>query len=105
MNIEHINSSNFEEKVVSSTGLVLVDFFATWCMPCKMMGKVLEDIKKSSKDFEIYKVDIDENEDLSKEFAIMSVPTMILFKDGIEMEKIVGFRSKEDLLEIVEQYK
>ena len=95
--MEIINSDNFEEKVTNTNGIVLVDFFATWCGPCRMLTPVLEEVSEET-DAKIYKVDIDKSEDLSRKFGIMVVPTMIIFKDGKEPEKFSGYMQKEDIL-------
>ncbi len=95
--MEIINSDNFEEKVTNASGVVLVDFFATWCGPCRMLTPVLEEVSEET-DAKIYKVDIDKSEDLSREYGIMVVPTMIIFKDGKEQEKFSGYMQKEDIL-------
>ena len=95
--MEIINSDNFEEKVTNTNGIVLVDFFAAWCGPCRMLTPVLEEVSEET-DAKIYKVDIDKSEDLSRKFGIMVVPTMIIFKDGKEQEKFSGYMQKEDIL-------
>ena len=95
--MEIINIDNFEEKVTNTNGIVLVDFFATWCGPCRMLTPVLEEVSEET-DAKIYKVDIDKSEDLSRKFGIMVVPTMIIFKDGKEQEKFSGYMQKEDIL-------
>lgn len=96
--MEIINNDNFEEKVLNNNGVVLVDFFATWCGPCRMLTPVLEEVSEET-DANIYKVDIDESEDLARRFGIMVVPTMIIFKDGKEQEKFSGYMQKEDILD------
>ena len=98
MELEHLNSDNFDEKI--KEGTVLVDFFATWCGPCRMLGPVLEQVSDEIGDkAKIYKVDIDECIDIAKRFGIMSVPTMIIFKDGKESEKLIGLRQKGQILD------
>ena len=93
--VKHINEDEFE-SVINSSKLVLVDFFATWCPPCKMLGPVLEEvIQEVGEDTDIVKVNVDENEKLSQKFNIMSVPTLILFKDGEMADKTIGFQPKE----------
>ena len=83
------NDNNFNEVV--NEDFVLVDFFATWCGPCKMLSLVLDQIK----DVKIVKVDVDESPNLCKQYAIMSVPTLMIFKDGKPVETLVGFMPKE----------
>lgn len=92
MEIIHGNNDNFDDLI---KGEVLVDFYATWCGPCKMLGPVLEEIKD---DIQIVKVDIDECEDLAKRFGVMSVPTLMHFTSPEEYESLVGYRTKDELL-------
>ena len=97
--IQHLSSQEFEEVINNSSKTILVDFFATWCGPCKMLAPVLEQVKDEVGDnVEIYKVDIDECMDIAKQFGIMSVPTMIIFKDGKEVDRLVGLRPKASIL-------
>ena len=95
----HLEKENFKELI--KEGVHLVDFYAEWCGPCKMMGPVLEGIEDK---IDIIKVNIDEHEDLAKEYRIMSIPTLVFFKDGEIQEELVGFRSKEELEEIIDKY-
>jgi thioredoxin 1 len=99
-----INGISELEKVTSE-GLVVVDFFATWCGPCKMLSPVLEQINEDRSDVKIVKVDIDNNMDLAKKYGIMSVPTVILFKDGKEVDKKIGFMPKDMITEWLNEYK
>lgn len=99
--IKHINESEFEEQVVNNEKPVIVDFFATWCGPCKMLGPVLQQVADENNEVEILKVDIDENMDLAQKFGIMSVPTMIIFKGGEEVSREIGFKQKSEILNII----
>lgn len=94
-----------EFKDTIKEGVVLVDFFATWCGPCRMMGAVLEDI---AKDLEgqatVVKVDVDESGDLAREFGVMSIPTLIIFKNGVEQEKHIGLWQQNDCVKAVRNY-
>ena len=100
MNLVHANEENFNELI--SKGVVLVDFFAEWCGPCKMLGPVLEEL---SNEYEIVKVDVDNNPSLARQFGIMSVPTLIVFKDGKEMDKKSGFMPKYVLSDWIDTFK
>ena len=93
------NRNNDDFDVLIKEGLTLVDFYAEWCGPCKMMGPVLESLD----DVNIIKVNVDDNEELSTEYRIMSIPTLMFFKDGEKKEEIVGFHSKEQLEEILKK--
>ncbi len=99
-----INAKEFDE-VIKSKKVVLVDFFATWCGPCRMLSPVLEEVLEESKgEFDIVKVDVDESYDLAKKFGVMSVPTMIIFQEGVETDKMIGYRQKDDILEEIKSY-
>ena len=95
----HFTDDNFEQEVSKSDLPVLVDFYAEWCGPCKMLGPVIEEL---SKEFEgkwkIGKVNVDECPKISEEFIIQSIPTIVLFKEGKAYDKLMGFRSKEELI-------
>ena len=81
--MEQIKQEEFQEKVLNNSKPVLVDFFATWCGPCRMLGPILEQVaEENGGAFDIVKIDVDEAEDLSREFGIMSIPTLLLYVDG-----------------------
>ena len=93
------------EKIINERKPTIVDFFATWCGPCKMLSPILEKVEEDSKgEFNIVKIDVDESYDVAKKYGIMSVPTMIIFKDGDEQEKIVGLRQKNQIEDAVRNY-
>ena len=97
--IKEIKSEKeFKENVLDSTDAVLVDFNATWCGPCKMQRPILENL---SKDYKIVSVDTDENEELAYQYKVMSIPCMVLIKDGKEVKRMVGLHSKEDIKEFM----
>jgi thioredoxin 1 len=103
MAIQHATDQDFQTKV--SDGLVLVDFWATWCGPCKMIAPVLEEVDAEIGDkVQIVKVDVDENQQTAGKYGIMSIPTLVLFKDGDIVDKVVGFNPKEKLVQFIEQY-
>lgn len=97
MEIIHANEENFNDLIMN--GKVLVDFFATWCGPCKMLTPILEELASDRSDTKIVKVDVDECEGLAKQFGVMSIPTLIQFENGKMLEKKVGFQSKEEISE------
>lgn len=103
MEIKHFNNDNFKEEVLDCAKPVLVDFFATWCGPCKMLTPTLEEIASENDDFIVGKVDIDEAFDLARTYGVMSVPTMIVFKDGLETERMVGLRNKSAILGVLKK--
>ena len=101
--MEIINEKQFEDK--TKKGVVLVDFFANWCGPCKMQSPILEEVQKELGDSaHIYKIDVDQDEDLAFSFGVMSIPTMILFVDGQQKEKHVGLWQKQDVLDTIKKY-
>ena len=90
--------ANFQEEVLSSSGPVLVDFWAEWCGPCKAIGPVIEELATEYADkAKIGKVDIDSNRDTAMQYNIQSIPSILIFKDGQVIETMVGMKSKEDL--------
>jgi len=89
------------EDLKSLEGVYLIDFYADWCGPCKMLGQVLETLE----DVNIIKINVDENEELAKEYRVMSIPDMYILKDGEIVKEILGFRSKEDLEEELKSIK
>ena len=99
MSIIHLENENFNEII--NNGLVLVDFYAEWCGPCKMLGPVLEEIDSEVTDAKIIKVNVDEHGDIAQKYGVMSIPTLILFKDGVELKKTIGFIPKEDIVEFI----
>ena len=94
-----ITKENFENEVLKSEIPVLLDFFATWCGPCKMLAPILEEIaKENAGKIKVCKVDVDEEGELATAFRVQSIPTLVAFKDGKAINMAVGYRHKEDLL-------
>lgn len=99
----NITSKNFEEEVLKSDLPVLVDFWASWCGPCKMMTPVVEQIAKDMDGkAKVCKVNIDEEQDLAMEYGIMSIPTFLIFKDGKVVNSAVGVRDKQELMNLLQ---
>ncbi len=94
----HLQKENFNELI--NKGTHLVDFYAEWCGPCKMLSPILDELDEK---IDIIKVNVDEQEDLAREYRVMSIPTLIFFKDGEIKEELVGFRSKEELENIIKK--
>ena len=95
MSAVHFNDKNFDEKVVKSKLPVFVDFFAEWCGPCKMAAPVIDELAEEYKDkVVIGKVDVDKNQEVASKFGVMSIPTVIMFKDGKEVDRKAGFAGK-----------
>ncbi|WP_062355315.1 thioredoxin [Bacillus kwashiorkori] len=100
MAIVNANDQSFSQEI--SSGLVLADFWATWCGPCKMIAPVLEEIDGEMGDkVKIVKLDVDQNQETAAQYGVMSIPTLILFKDGEIVDKVIGYRPKEALLEVI----
>lgn len=100
-----IKNQEFAMEVENKEGVVVVDFFATWCGPCKMLSPVYNSLAEEMKnEADFFKVDIDESMELAQRFTITTVPTVVVFKDGKEMDRLVGFIPKNSLKEKVEQY-
>lgn len=95
----NLSSENFEKEVLNSEQPVLVDFYAEWCGPCKMMAPIIEEIAGELQGkAKVGKINVDENQELAMEYNVMSIPTLIIFKDGKEAKRFVGVTDKEDLL-------
>ena len=102
--IEHLTAQNFAHK--TKNGIVLVDFWADWCMPCKMMAPILNEVAEATDGTAtIYKLNVDEQQQVAAQFGIRSIPTMILFKDGKEVERIIGVKSKEAVIASINKAK
>ena len=97
-----ITSAEFENEVINSELPVLVDFFATWCGPCKMMSPIVEELEEELKGkVKVFKVDVDEERDLAEKYNVMSIPTFIVFKNGQAVGTALGMQDKEELLNLL----
>ncbi len=94
-----LNSQNFENEILNKNGTALVDFYADWCGPCKMVAPIVEEIAAENEDITVGKVNVDESNDLAYKYGVASIPTLIVFENGEETERIVGYRPKEDILD------
>lgn len=96
-----LSSENFTEEVLNSEKPVLVDFYADWCGPCNAMAPVIEELAKELEEkAKVGKINVDENSDIAVEYNVMSIPTLIVFKNGKEEKRLVGLRDKEELLSL-----
>ncbi len=99
MEVIEINEKEFEEK--TKKGKVFVDCFATWCGPCKMLSPVIDEVAKEVEDYNFYKLDVDDAQEVAEKYGIMSIPTMLIFDDGKLKETLVGFRTKDEIKEVL----
>jgi thioredoxin 1 len=98
-----VTAANFEEEVLKSDKPVVVDFWASWCGPCKMLAPVLEEIGQERPDLKICKVNVDEEMPLAQQYRVVSIPMLLVFQDGDVEGKMVGYNSKEDVLEMIDE--
>ena len=101
MKVLHVNKDNFHKEVLNSEKPVLLDFFASWCGPCRMVGPILDEIAEEREDIKVCKVDIDEQPELASRYRIMSVPTLMVLKEGRIVEQSVGAKPKHQILAMV----
>lgn len=101
MAVINVNQDNFNEEVLNSDKTVLVDFWAGWCGPCKMLGPVVDMVAEEHAEIKVCKVDIDENPDLALNYNVMSIPTLVVFKNGEVVNKSVGVIPKSEIIELV----
>ena len=101
MAILHVNESKFDREVLQDSGTVLVDFWATWCGPCRMLAPILEELSGQHPELKIVKVDVDENRDLALQYGIESIPTLLVFEQGKLVRQAVGARPKAGVLELL----
>ena len=95
--VKQIDTNEFKEVI--KEGKVVVDLFATWCGPCKMLSPILDEISEEISTTKFYKIDVDDNQDVAREYNVMSIPTVLIFENGELVNTIVGLRSREDLIE------
>lgn len=93
-----VTNSNFDTEVLQSGKPVLIDFYANWCMPCKMLAPVIEEISNELSDAKVCKIDIDEEPELAQRFQVMSIPTLVIMKEGKVVNTVVGARPKQEIV-------
>ena len=101
--IKEINDNNFEKTINETKGKVLVDCYATWCGPCKMLSPIIDEFANELKTCTFYKIDIDESSEIANKYNIMSIPTLLLFEDGKLLKQTIGFKNKNELVEFIEK--
>ena len=97
-----VTSENFEEEVLKSEKPVLIDFYATWCGPCKILSPMVEEAARENENVKFVKIDIDKTEDITIKYQVMSIPTLVLIQNGEEKDRVVGILDKDQILDFVE---
>ena len=101
MSYKKLNDSNFEQEVLNHKGTVLVDFYADWCGPCKMLAPIVDEIARERSDIVVGKVNVDESRFLAGKYEVMSIPTLVVFQDGKPVQRSVGLQAKENILNLL----
>ena len=101
MKVIEIKQEELEEKIKNANGKVLVDCYADWCGPCKMLAPIIEELANDTQNCEFYKINIDTAQDVAEKYEIMSIPTLLLFENNSLKEKSVGFKSRSELEEFI----
>ena len=102
MAILHVNDNEFDREVLQDSGTVLVDFWATWCGPCRMLAPILEELSGQHPELKIVKVDVDENRELALRYGIESIPTLLVFRNGQLVNRSVGLVSQPEILRLMQ---
>ncbi len=98
-----ITSQDFEKEVLQNEKEVLIDFYADWCGPCKMLAPIIEEIAKENEKVKVVKINVDESEDLAMKYQVMSIPTLIIMKNGQIIKRSVGFVEKDEILNMINE--
>ena len=101
MNVIKVNDNNFEEEVLKSNIPVLVDFYADWCGPCKMLSPTVDEVAAENDDIKVVKVNVDESQEVAIKYQVMSIPTLVVIKNGNEVNRSVGLIDKEEILSMI----
>lgn len=102
MALVHITKENFNKEVMETEKVVLLDFWATWCGPCQMIAPILNEVAEECPDITVGKIDVDEEQELAMSFGITSIPTLIVIKNGKAVDKAVGMRAKNQIIEMID---
>lgn len=100
--VKKINNNEFMNDVLGSKGVVLVDLFADWCMPCQMLAPVIEEISNEKSEIKFFKINVDETPEVAIKYGVSSIPTLLIFKDGELVNKAVGVYPKEKIVDLLE---
>ena len=101
MNIMKVSDENFEQEVLNSNIPVLVDFYADWCGPCKMLSPIVDEVAKENDDIKVVKVNVDESQNTAIKYQVMSIPTLVVIKNGNEVNRSVGLIDKQEIVNLV----
>ena len=101
MAIIKLNKENFEAEILNGKGIALVDFYADWCGPCKMIAPFIEEIAAERTDVKVCKINVDDTPELAVKYGVMSIPTLIVFKDGEKSQVSVGYRNKQEIMALL----
>ena len=101
MLVKDMNKENFQEEVIHSEKPVLVDFWASWCGPCRMVSPIVDEIAQERPDIKVVKVNVDQEQDLALQYGVMSIPTLVVMKDGKMVNQAVGVRPKDQILDLL----
>ena len=101
MEIIKANSQNFEKEVIKSEKTILVDFYADWCGPCKMLSPIIDEVAEENDDIKVVKVNVDDSQDLAMKYQVMSIPTLVVIKNGSEINRSVGLIDKAQILDLI----
>ena len=101
MSVLNITKENFEKEVMNSEKVVLLDFFATWCGPCRMVGPIIEEIAEENQDILVGKIDVDAQTELASQFQVFSIPTLVVMKDGKVLTQSTGAKPKAQILKML----
>ena len=99
--MEHLTAQNFKETIENSDKPVLVDFWASWCGPCQMLAPIIEELDEELTDVLVAKVDVDQEQSLAMDYKVVSIPTLLLFKNGEAVERMIGFHNKDEITELL----
>lgn len=103
MSVVNVNKNNFEAEVLKCDKVVLVDFYADWCGPCRMVGPIVHEIAQEHPEFKIVKINVDEEQELAEEFAVMSIPSLFVIKNGEVVDSALGALPKARILDLLEK--
>ena len=101
MNVIKVNDSTFEQEVLNSNIPVLIDFYADWCGPCKMLSPTVDEVAEENDDIKVVKVNVDESQEIAVKYQVMSIPTLVVIKNGNEINRSVGVIDKEEILSMI----